>query len=97
MKSLRHATLRQLQIFETAAGNLSFARAAEQLHLTQPAISMQIAQLELSAGAALFERLGKKLFLTPTGTELLTHVRRISQTMREAGRSEEHTSELQSR
>ena len=57
MKSLRHATLRQLQIFETAAGNLSFARAAEQLHLTQPAISMQIAQLELSAGAALLANL----------------------------------------
>lgn len=85
MKALRHATLRQLQIFETAAENLSFARAAEHLHLTQPAISMQIGQLEQSAGAALFERLGKKLYLTPTGTELLAHVRRISQAMREAG------------
>ena len=85
MQALRHATLRQLQIFETAADNLSFARAAEHLHLTQPAISMQITQLEQSAGVTLFERIGKKLYLTPPGTELLTHVRRISQAMRAAG------------
>ena len=85
MRALRNATLRQLQIFEAAADLLSFARAAEQLHLTQPAVSMQMTGLEDSIGLKLFERIGKKLYLTPVGIEFLTHVRRISQGIREAG------------
>lgn len=85
MQALRHTTLRQLQIFEAAAAAPSFASAAARLHLTQPAVSMQITQLEESAGVALFERLGKKLYLTPAGAELLVHVRRVSQSVREAG------------
>jgi LysR family transcriptional regulator, low CO2-responsive transcriptional regulator len=83
--ALRHATFRQLQIFEAAATELSFVGAAERLHLTQPAVSMQMAHLEDNAGVALFERQGKKLFLTPAGEELLSHVRRVIQAMREAG------------
>jgi DNA-binding transcriptional LysR family regulator len=68
---MRHATLRQLKIFESVARHLSFSRAAEELHLTQPAVSTQVARLEEHAGNALFEQLGKKIFLTPAGTELL--------------------------
>ena len=85
MRALRNATLRQLQIFEAAAELCSFARAAEQLHLTQPAVSMQMTHLEDSAGVALFERIAKQLYLTPAGAELLTHARRVSQGVRGAG------------
>lgn len=85
MRALRNATLRQLQIFEAAAEHLSYARAAEQLHLTQPAVSMQMTRLEDSVGLPLFERVGKKLYLTTAGTHFLIHIRRVSQAMREAG------------
>ena len=51
-EALRHATLRQLQIFLVAAEHGSFMRAAELLHLTQPAVSMQMSQLAESIGRA---------------------------------------------
>lgn len=57
---MRHATLRQLKVFESVARNLSFSRAAEELHLTQPAVSIQVKKLEEHAGLPLFEQLGKK-------------------------------------
>jgi DNA-binding transcriptional LysR family regulator len=68
---MRHVTLRQLQIFTSAAMHLSFARAAEELHLSAPAVSIQIAQLEREARVALFERLGRRLYLTAAGSALL--------------------------
>ncbi|HYE41077.1 MAG TPA: LysR family transcriptional regulator [Ramlibacter sp.] len=68
---MRHATLRQLQIFTSAATHLSFARAAEELHLSAPAVSIQIAQLEREARVPLFERLGRRLYLTAAGSALL--------------------------
>jgi LysR family transcriptional regulator, low CO2-responsive transcriptional regulator len=68
---LKHATLRQLRIFASAANHLSFARAAEELHLSAPAVSMQIAQLEREARIPLFERLGRRLYLTGAGSALL--------------------------
>jgi len=82
--TFRHATLRQLQVFEAVARNLSFARAARELHLTQPAVSMQVKSLEQQAGLPLFERIGKKIFLTELGTELHRHSRAIDQQLREA-------------
>ena len=69
--TLRHATLRQLKVFESVARHLSYSRAAEELHLTQPAVSTQVAKLEDLAGNTLFEQLGKKVYLTPAGEELL--------------------------
>ena len=81
---MRHATLRQLKIFESVARQLSFSRAAEELHLTQPAVSTQVARLEEHAGNALFEQLGKKVFLTPAGTELLRISRGIIAQFEEA-------------
>jgi DNA-binding transcriptional LysR family regulator len=57
---LRHLSLRQLTVFLEAVRNMSFARAADTLHLTQPAISMQIRQLESVVGLPLFERVGKR-------------------------------------
>ena len=44
--ALKHVTLRQLKVFEAMARNLSFSRAAEELHLSQPAVSMQVKLLE---------------------------------------------------
>ncbi len=76
---MKHATLRQLKIFESVARHLSFSRAAEELHLTQPAVSTQVKKLEEHAGNALFEQFGKKIFLTAAGTELLQISRRIIQ------------------
>lgn len=72
---MKNATLRQLKVFEAVARLLSFSRAAEELHLTQPAVSTQIKKLEEHAGNALFEQFGKKIYLTAAGTELL-HVSR---------------------
>ena len=61
---MKNVTLRQLKVFHTVAHHLSFSRAAEELHLTQPAVSAQVKELESHAGLALFERVGKKTFLT---------------------------------
>lgn len=65
-----NVTLRQLKVFETVARRLSFTRAAEELFLTQPAVSMQIKQFEDAVGLPLFERLGKKIYLTDAGKEM---------------------------
>ncbi|HVW64490.1 MAG TPA: LysR family transcriptional regulator [Nitrosospira sp.] len=74
-----HLTLRQLKVFESVARNLSFSRAAEELHLTQPAVSMQIKLLEDSVELPLFEQLGKKIYLTDAGRELYQYSKAISQ------------------
>jgi DNA-binding transcriptional LysR family regulator len=84
---MRHATLRQLKVFETVARRLSFSRAAEELHLSQPAVSTQVKQLETHAGLPLFEQLGKRIYLTPAGHEMLRHSRAIINQFREAEES----------
>lgn len=76
---MKNATLRQLKVFEAVARLLSFSRAAEELHLTQPAVSTQVRKLEEHAGNALFEQFGKKIYLTPAGAELLQISRAIIQ------------------
>jgi DNA-binding transcriptional LysR family regulator len=65
-----HVTLHQLQVFEVAARHGSYTRAAEELFLTQPTVSMQIKHLTKSVGIPLFEQVGKRLFLTQAGQEL---------------------------
>lgn len=74
-----HVTLRQLRVFEAVARNLSFSRAAEELHLSQPAVSMQIKQLESHIDLPLFEQIGKKIYLTDAGRELYHYSRAIGQ------------------
>lgn len=74
---MKHATLRQLKVFEAVARLLSFSRAAEELHLTQPAVSTQVSKLAEHAGNALFEQFGKKIYLTAAGAELLQLSRAI--------------------
>jgi LysR family transcriptional regulator, low CO2-responsive transcriptional regulator len=80
---MKNATLRQLKVFEAVARHLSFSRAAEELHLTQPAVSTQVSKLEEHAGLALFEQLGKKIHLTPAGVEMLRSGRTIIQQFKE--------------
>lgn len=79
-----NVTLRQLAVFEMVARHLSFTRAAEELLLTQPAVSMQIKQIEDEIGLDLFERLGRKIYLTETGVELYRLSREISAKLLEA-------------
>jgi LysR family transcriptional regulator, low CO2-responsive transcriptional regulator len=81
---MRNATLRQLKVFESVARHLSFTRAAQEMHLTQPAVSSQVKELEGHAGLPLFEQLGRKVYLTHAGTEMLHHSRAIIQQFREA-------------
>jgi DNA-binding transcriptional LysR family regulator len=77
-------TLRQLNVFEAVAKKLSYTRAAESMHLSQPAVSMQIRQLEEEIGLELFEKLGKKIQLTEAGRELFHYSEVINLQLREA-------------
>ena len=74
-----HLTFRQLQCFSAVATNLSYTKAAKELHLTQPAVSMQIRQLEQQAGLALTEQFGKQVHLTEAGQEVFRYARSILQ------------------
>ena len=67
---MRHSTIRQLEVFEAIARLKSFTRAAEELFLTQPTVSMQIKKLTDDIGLPLFEQVGKKIYLTDAGKEL---------------------------
>lgn len=78
-----HLTFRQLKVFESVARHLNYTRAAQELHLTQPAVSMQVNQLEESLGVALFEQLGKRIHLTEAGQEVLTYARSVTQQLEE--------------
>ncbi len=82
--SIQHVSLRQLRVFEAAASNRSFSQAAKFLHLTQPGVSMHIKELETNAGLALFERIGKRLYVTEAGQELLTRAREILRALKDA-------------
>lgn len=91
-----HLTLRQLQVFLEAARQLNFARAAEALHLTQPAVSMQIRQLEGAVGVDLFERVGRRLALTEAGQVLRHHAARVLGEIADAEQSLQNLTGLRS-
>lgn len=74
----------QLAYFRKVAETSSLSRAAAELHITQPAVSKQIRSLEDELGERLFDRIGKKVFLTRAGEVLLTHVDRILRSVDEA-------------
>jgi len=74
---MRHTTLRQLEVFEAIARLGSFTRASEELHLTQPTVSMQIKKLTDAVGMPLFEQVGKKVYLTEAGRALQNFSRDI--------------------
>jgi DNA-binding transcriptional LysR family regulator len=78
-----NVTFRQLVLFESVARHLSFTRAAEELHLTQPAVSMQIRQLEDTVGSPLFEKTGKRISLTEAGEEVFHYGQAINRQLNE--------------
>lgn len=81
---LSRATLNQLRIFESAARHRHFGRAAAELHLSQPAVSIQLKQLEAAIGMPLFEQMGRRMYLTSAGEELSSHARAVLGRLREA-------------
>jgi len=74
---LNQATLHQLKVFEAVARHNSFTRAAEELFLTQPTVSMQVKQLTKAVGMPLFDQIGKRLYLTQAGEELVKTCRQV--------------------
>ncbi|MGD8484802.1 MAG: LysR family transcriptional regulator [Thioalkalispiraceae bacterium] len=91
-----NVTFRQLKVFEAVARNLSYTQAAQELHLTQPAVSMQIKQLEDQAGLRLLEQVGKKIYLTEAGREMYHYSRTIARELEEAGNVMEQLKGLES-
>ncbi len=81
---MQHATMRQLKVFEAAATLRSFSKAAGLLHLSQPGVSMHIKELEANVGLALFERIGRKIYVTEAGEELLVRAREIMRALKDA-------------
>ncbi|MFC1544749.1 LysR family transcriptional regulator [Gemmatimonadota bacterium] len=88
--------LEQLKFFHNVAELGSFTAAARALHLTQPAVSNQIRNLEDELGQQVFERRGRAVLLTHAGEVLYTHTRRIFQQVREAQAILEDLKSLQS-
>ncbi len=77
---IRHASLRQIQVFESVARNLSFTRAAEELHLTQPTVSAQVKSLAESIELPLYEQVGRQIYLTEVGEAVASSCREIINT-----------------
>ncbi|OIO73686.1 MAG: LysR family transcriptional regulator [Zetaproteobacteria bacterium CG1_02_53_45] len=77
-------TLKQLKILEAVVEHNSYTDAAKALYMTQPAVSMQVKQMEVQIGLPLFEREGKQVSLTEAGGELLHYARIIRQQLDEA-------------
>jgi DNA-binding transcriptional LysR family regulator len=77
-------TFRQLQVFAEVARHGSMARAAESLHLTPPAVSMQIKELETQLRLPLFDRQGRKVSLSTAGEYFLVHAKRLLAALKEA-------------
>lgn len=77
-------TFRQLRVFTEVAQQGSMARAAETLHLTPPAVSMQIKEIELQVGLPLFDRNGRAVTLSTAGEYFLIHAKRLLAALRDA-------------
>jgi len=79
-----NVTFRQLRVFAEVARHNSVARAAEALHLTPPAVSLQIKEIESQVGQQLFDRAGRRLSLSTAGEYFLVYARRLLATLKEA-------------
>lgn len=86
--------LNDLSAFVAVAGTLSFSQAATQLHLTQPAVSKRVANLEAAVGASLFDRVARRVMLTDAGRTLLPHARRTLQDVEDGRRALSRLSEI---
>ena len=81
---MKNVTFRQLRVFTEVARRLSFVRAAEALHLTPPAVTMQVKELEAGVGLPLLDRRGRSVSLTTTGEYFLVYARRMLATLKDA-------------
>ena len=81
---MKNATFRQLRVFSEVARHLSFTKAAQALHLTPPAVTMQVKELEGHVGLPLFERSGRSVSLTTPGEYMLVYARRMLSTLKDA-------------
>src|SRR5690242_2295222 len=84
---MKNVTLRQLRVLSAVAKHGSVSRAAAELHLTPPAVSMQLKELEKQIGLPLFEREARALSLTTVGEYVVSYARRVLALMKDA----EHT------
>ena len=83
-------TLHQLRIFRTVAKLKSYTRAAAELHLSQPAVSMQVKELQQTVGVPLIEQLGKKLYITEAGETIYDCAIEIARQLNEAEETIDH-------
>jgi DNA-binding transcriptional LysR family regulator len=81
---MKNATFRQLRVFSEVARHMSFSKAAQALHLTPPAVTMQLKELEGHVGLPLFERSGRSVSLTTPGEYMLVYARRMLATLKDA-------------
>jgi DNA-binding transcriptional LysR family regulator len=81
---MKNVTFRQLRVFTEVAKQLSFVRAAETLHLTPPAVTMQVKELESAVDLPLFHREGRRVTLSTAGEYFLVYARRLLGTLKEA-------------
>lgn len=81
---MKNLTLRQIRIFICAVKHMNFSKAAEELHVTAPAVSLQIKEMEEDIGVSLFLREGRRVELTSAGEYFLLYARRIMSTLKEA-------------
>jgi len=81
---MKNATFRQLRVFTEVARQLSFTKAAKALHLTPPAVTMQVKDLEAQVGLPLFERNGRQVSLSTTGEYMLVYARKLLATLKDA-------------
>ena len=81
---MKNATFRQLRFFNAVARHLSFAKAAVAMHVSAPAVTMQIKDLEAEIGMPLFERQGRKVSLTTTGEYMLVYSRKMLALLKDA-------------
>jgi DNA-binding transcriptional LysR family regulator len=81
---MKSATLRQFTVFEMVARHLSYSRAAHELHMSQAAVSIHMRQFEAHAELPLFEQVGRKIYLTSAGQEMLRHCRVIMRELQDA-------------
>ena len=84
LKLLRNLSMRQLRVFLSAARHASFSKAAAELSLTAPAVSMQIKELESDLDIELFARVGRRVELTTAGEYFLVYAKRVAANLRDA-------------
>jgi len=74
---IRHASLRQIQVFESVSRHLSFTKAAQELFLTQPTVSSQVKSLVEAIGLPLYEQVGRNIYLTEVGDQVACSCREV--------------------